>query len=68
MKPHYFEQEQADSDDIQLKMAREQGYVPMTCLLGGIVVMDEIRNGRDACAGCEAPRGKCHGRQKRLGG
>ena len=30
MKPHYFEQEQADRDDIMLDMAKSQGYVPKT--------------------------------------
>lgn len=62
MKPHYFNQEKPDSDDIQLQMAIHQGYVPKTCLLGGIVVMDEINNQRNPCWGCEGPREKCHGK------
>jgi hypothetical protein len=65
MKPHYFEQASADTDDIQLAMAKRQGYVPKTCLLGGVVVMAEVFAGRDACAGCAAPRIKCAGRPKR---
>jgi hypothetical protein len=65
MKPHYFEQASADSDDIRLGMAKLQGYVPKTCLLGGAVVMGEVFAGRDACAGCEGPRIKCAGRPKR---
>ena len=65
MKLHYFEQDTADGDDIQLAMAKVQGYVPKTCLLGGMVVMDEIQSDRDPCAGCEAPRRKCLGRAKR---
>ena len=36
MKPHYFEQSQPDEDDIHLKMAIGQGYVPPKCLLGDI--------------------------------
>ncbi len=64
MKPHYFEQAEADGDDIQLKMVKGQGYVPKTCLLGGIVVMAEIRNARHPCGGCEAPREKCGGKEK----
>jgi hypothetical protein len=64
MKLHYFEQAEADSDDIMLSMAKGQGYVPRTCLLGGMIVMGETRAGRDACAGCEGPREKCHGRPK----
>lgn len=65
MKPHYFEQDAPDGDDWYLKMAVQQGYVPPTCLLGGRVVMSETNAGRDACAGCEGPREKCHGRPKR---
>ena len=67
MKPHYFEQTGADKDDIHLAMAKAQGYVPQTCLLCGIVVMDEVTRGEDACAGCTGPREKCQGRpSKRL--
>lgn len=64
MKPHYFDQEEADTDDMLLNMAKGQGYVPQTCLLGGMTVMAEIRAGRDPCAGCEGPRKKCYGRMK----
>lgn len=66
MKPHYFEQAEADVDDIQLDMAKGQGYVPKTCLLNGIVVMSELGEGRDPCAGCTGPRERCHGRLERL--
>lgn len=65
MKPHYFEQDQADADDMQLGMAKMQGYVPQGCLLGGAVVMGEVMEGNDPCAGCEADRSKCGGRDKR---
>lgn len=65
MKPHYFDQEKADAGDFMLGMATMQGYVPMTCLLGGPVVMGEVNAGRDPCAGCEGPRDKCKGRPKR---
>jgi len=64
MKLHYFDQLEADTDDINLAMAKGQGYVPRTCLLGGIVVMWEINKGHDPCAGCEGPRDKCKGRSK----
>ena len=64
MKVHYFEQEEADKDDIQLAMAKAQGYVPQACLLGGITVMSEIHETNHPCAGCEGPREKCHGRPK----
>jgi hypothetical protein len=63
MKPHYFDQDEADKDDFQLFMAKTQGYVPKTCLLNGIVVMDAIRHGRyHPCDGCRGPRDKCKGR------
>lgn len=65
MKLHYFEQDQADADDVMLGMAKMQGYVPQKCLLGGMVVMDEVNKGNDACAGCNGPRTKCDGRPKR---
>lgn len=64
MKPHYFEQDKADEDDFQLVMAKMQGYVPKTCLLGGVVVMTDIDNGKCPCCGCEGPRDKCLGKPK----
>ena len=64
MKPHYFEQDSADQDDMLLGMAKMQGYVPKTCLLGGVVVMAEIQAGKSACAGCNGPRDKCKGKPK----
>lgn len=64
MKPHYFDQDAADINDMQLGMAKMQVYVPQTCLLGGAVVMSEVAAGRDPCAGCSGPREKCHGRPR----
>jgi len=64
MKLHYFEQDKADTDDVNLQMAVAQGYVPTTCLLNGQVVMDEIQNQRNPCWGCSAPREKCNGKLK----
>ena len=64
MKPHYFEQESADQDDMLLKMAIGQGYVPQTCLLGGTVIFGLVNQGQDPCKGCEGPREQCHGRPK----
>lgn len=66
MKPHYFNQAEPDPDDIQLAMAKGQGYVPKTCLLGGPVAMSEVLAGRNPCWGCEGPRDKCHGKPKRV--
>ena len=62
MKPHYFNQEQADDDDLQLKMSVAQGYVPRTCLLGGPIVFGTVTKGEDPCKGCLGPREKCKGR------
>lgn len=62
MKLHYFGQDQADADDVMLGMAKMQGYVPQTCLLGGPIVMAEVNAGRSACWGCAGPREKCHGK------
>lgn len=63
--PHYFDKDRADDSDFGLSMAKMQGYVPQTCLLGGRVVMSEVNAGKDPCAGCNGPREKCHGRPKR---
>ncbi len=63
MRPHYFEQDRADSNDMKLGMAKMQGYVPQTCLLGGTVVMGLVSEGKDPCKGCNGPRDKCYGRQ-----
>jgi len=67
MKPHYFAQESADADDIMLMMAKDQGYVPPGCLLGGMVAMDELKKGKSPCWGCNGPREKCSGGPKREG-
>ncbi len=64
MKPHYFEQKAADDNDIMLKMAIGQGYVPTTCLLNGSVAFDEINNQRCPCSGCSGPREKCKGKKQ----
>lgn len=68
MKLHYFEQTEADNDDIQLRMAKVQGYVPQTCLLSGMLVMDEVSKGNNPCWGCNGPREKCGGKDKRTRG
>lgn len=62
MKLHYFQQDEADEDDHKLNMSKMQGYVPDTCLLGGITVWFEVTAGRDPCAGCAGPRDRCRGR------
>lgn len=64
MKPHYFDKEKANENDIFLSMAIQQGYVPKTCLLGGQIVMGVVNAGDDPCKGCEGPREKCDGRRR----
>jgi hypothetical protein len=65
MKPHYFDQDKADQDDMKLGMAKQQGYVPPTCLLGGETVMAEVMAGKSPCWGCEGPRAKCGGKPRK---
>lgn len=65
MKLHYFNQSEPDQNDWQLGVAKMQGYVPSTCLLGGATVMDEVNKGRSPCWGCEGPREICKGKAKR---
>lgn len=64
MKPHYFDQDKADEDDALLGMAKMQGYVPKTCLLGGQTVMGLVQMGAEPCNGCAGPREKCKGKGK----
>ncbi len=65
MKPHYFEQIEPDADDIHIRMAIHQGYVPSGCLLNGQLVMAIVKSGGDQCKGCAGPREKCHGRPEK---
>ena len=62
MKLHYFDTGKVDDDDYLFQMAINQGYVPKTCLLGGVVIMSEMNNGNDPCKGCNCDRSKCQGR------
>jgi hypothetical protein len=64
-KLHYFDDATGRGEDIMLRMAIDQGYVPSSCLLGGRTVMSEMNAGRDPCAGCEGPREICKGRERR---
>lgn len=61
MKPNYFEQDNADENDTLLGMAKMQGYVPGTCLLGGVTVMGMVAKSTKPCKGCNGPRDKCKG-------
>jgi len=65
MKPNYFDQDAADSDDILLKTAIYKGIVPPGCLLGGPVISFKIEHDAnpDPCFDCEGPRPHCGGRK-----
>ena len=65
MEPHYFGQDQADTQDLLLSLAKRQGYVSENCLLGGIIVMGLISTGENPCSGCNGPRERCGGQPKR---
>ena len=62
MKPHYFKQDKPDDDDVLLKVAIDQSYVPKTCLLGGLAVIFTVNIGDNPCWGCKGPRNRCHGK------
>ena len=62
---HYFEPGGDPSGDTKLQMAIHQGYVPGTCLLGGVIVLDEVNKGRNPCWGCNGPRERCMGKPRR---
>lgn len=64
MTPHYFDKIAAPQTDVLLGMAKMQGYVPQTCLLGGAIVMADVSEGLNPCWGCEGPRDKCGGKPK----
>ncbi len=62
MKPDYFNQLAADTDDPLLQTCIQQGWVTPYCLNGGKNVMEmKVKNG-DACRQCRGPRHLCGGR------
>ncbi len=63
---HYFDLEEADPADALLGMAKMQGYVPQTCLLGGATVMNQVYKHVNPCIGCNGPREKCKGGGKTM--
>ena len=67
MNLHYFDNPEKAILDYKLASAIDQGYVPQTCLLAGMLVLHEVTEGRDPCAGCEGTRFICQGRAKMEG-
>ena len=59
-----FDKKKAPEKDIILKLAKEQGYVPDGCLLGGGVVMGLINKGENPCKGCNCNRSICKSKYK----
>lgn len=51
------------SQDLILKKAKEQGYVPEGCYMDGELVMALVNSGYNPCDGCNADRSICHGGQ-----
>ena len=47
--------------DIQLQMAKDQGYVIPGCYLAGELVMALVNNGKNPCKGCNLDKNKCYG-------
>lgn len=64
MKSSYFTQASADTDDLILIKAIDDGHVPPGCLLGGIVIRELRDGGDDPCTLCDCDRARCGGRPK----
>lgn len=64
----YFDQDKADPSDRLLNIAIGRGAVPDSCLLGGMIVMQNVAAGCDPCSGCNGPRHKCGGRSQLVEG
>jgi hypothetical protein len=64
VKVAYFHLQTADNDDRALGEAKVMGYVPETCLLGGVLVWKSIAAGLDPCSGCGGARPRCGGRPR----
>lgn len=58
----YFDLNEAPASDTALAIAKEGGYVPENCLLGGDVVLFLVFDSLDPCRDCAGPRVKCGGR------
>lgn len=49
--------------DTMLRLVKEQGYVPPSCYLDGMLVFSLVKAGEDPCRGCRGKRLVCGGRQ-----
>ena len=50
--------------DQLLEMCKHQGYVPIGCIMPGMMVLCFINQGDDPCKGCNNDRLKCKGRSR----
>ncbi|HEC66826.1 MAG TPA: hypothetical protein ENI23_16245 [bacterium] len=66
MNLHYFDNPEAAETDTMLKIVIRQGYVPPKCLLGGLIVLSLINEGKDPRAECNSDRSICRGRPIKL--
>lgn len=48
-------------DDIQKQMCIDQGYIPETCTLPGVLVWGLVNKQGNPCIGCNEKRSVCKG-------
>ena len=53
--------------DVMLDICVEQGYVPATCQLKGLIVLHLVHTEGDPCARCNMDRLECKGRPRKDG-
>lgn len=53
-----------NESDAFFDMCVRQGYVPITCLLPGVMVYSLTTNQGNACIGCNHDRNICKGRSR----
>ncbi len=51
--------------DIMREMCIQQGYVPSTCQLPGVIIFGLINKGENPCDGCNVDRDECNGKVKK---
>lgn len=55
-----------EEKDTMKQLCIQQGYIPATCTLHGMLVWGLINKGEDPCSGCNADRCICKGRDKKI--
>lgn len=58
----YFDEPYKAQEDFLLETSKEQGYLPIRCLLAGYIAMDLLRARVDPCSQCDGNREVCGGR------